>query len=181
MRTPRLLIALLGALLAVVACAAAAGAHSGGKVQLFLKDLRVERTGSGYDVTAVLVDRDSGETATGFSTTLEGRSADGQSFPATQMAAESRGVYQLSLPADPGNWTVTLRAVAVPGTDDAIPLVDQKQISFPLEGSTAIGSGGGGGGGNTGTVMALVVAVALAGLGGAALARRKRPGPEPAL
>jgi hypothetical protein len=173
MRKPRLLLAVVGAVLAVVAVAGPGGAHSGGKVQLFLKDLKVERVGSGYDIAAVLVDRDSGEAATGYSTTLEGRSVDGQAFPATQMTAEPSGTYRLSLPADPGTWTVTLRSVAVPGTDDAVPLVDQKQISFPVEGSAGISGDGGGGG--SGAVMALIVAVGLAGVAGVAFARRRRP------
>src|SRR5688572_4541365 len=106
MRKPRLLLAVLGAVLAVVAVAG-----PGGEVQLFLKDLKVERVGTGYDVTALLVDRDSGGPATGYSTTIEGRSGDGQAFPATQMTAESGGTYRLSLPADPGSWTVTVRSV----------------------------------------------------------------------
>jgi hypothetical protein len=173
MRRRRLLLAVVGTVLAVVAVAGPAGAHSGGKVQLFLKDLKVERVDTGYDVTAVIVDRDSGGAATGFSTTLEGRSGDGQSFPATQMTAESGGIYRLSLPADPGSWTVTLRSVAVPGTEDAVPLVDQKQISFPAEGSAET-SGDGGGGGSS-AVMALIVAVGLAGVAGVAFARRRRP------
>ena len=173
MRKPRLLLAVLGAVLAVVTVAGPGGAHSGGKVQLFLKDLKVERAGTGYDVTAVIVDRDSGEAATGFSTTIEGRSGEGQAFPATQMTAESGGTYRLSLPADPGSWTVTVRSVAVPGTDDAVPLVDQKQISFPAEGSTE--TSGDGDGGGSGAVMALIVAVGLAGVAGVAFARRRRP------
>lgn len=173
MRKPRLLLAVVGAVLAVVTLAGPVGAHSGGKVQLFLKDLKVERADTGYDITAMLVDRDSGEAATGYSTTLEGRSAEGQAFPATQMTAESRGTYRLSLPADPGSWTVTVRSVAVPGVDDALPLVDQKQISFPTEGS-ADASGDGGGGGS-GAVMALIVALALAGVAAVAFARRRRP------
>jgi hypothetical protein len=175
MRIPRLLLAVVGALLAAILVAAPAGAHSGGKVQLFLKDLKVERVDGGYEITAMIVDRDSGEPATGYSTTVEGR-RDGTTFPATAMEAERGGVYRVSLPADPGNWTLTVRAVAVPGTDDALPLVDQKQLSFPTEGSAAT-SGDGGGGGGSGTTMAIIVVVILAGLGGVAMARRRRPEP----
>ena len=176
MRIRRLLLVVVGALLALAVLAGPAGAHSGGKVQLFLKDLKVERAGTGYDITAVIVDRDSGEAATGFSTTLEGRSADGLAFAATPMEAERDGIYRVSVAAEPGSWTLTLRSVAVPGTDDAVPLVDKKRVTFPTEGS-AEAAGDGGGGGGSSAVMALVVVVGLVGVGGVALARRRRPEP----
>lgn len=188
MRKPRLLLAVAGALFATVAVAAPAGAHAGGRIQLFLKDLKVEAGDGGYNLTALLVDRDSGEVATGFSTTAQGTSADGRTFPESRMTAESGGVYRLSVPADPGDWTVTLRSVAVPGTDEAQPLADQKRITFPVPGAApapatpgageeATAGTGGDGGGGSGGVIALIVVVALAGVGGVFFAKRRRPSP----
>lgn len=185
MRKPQLLAVVAGALLATGGLALPADAHMGGKIQLFLKDLKVENTGAGYDMTAVLVDRDSGSVATGFQTTVRGASADGKSFPETKMTPEQGGIYRLGVPAEAGDWTLTLRSVGIPGTDDAVPLVEQKRISFPAAGaveaapapSERSGSTDDGGSSSAGAIVGLLAVVALAGVGGVLFAKRRRPSP----
>ena len=67
MNSPRTILAGAGVALAVLAAAAPASAHSGGRVQLFVDRLGLHSTGGNdWTVSVIMVDADSGSPQPGF-------------------------------------------------------------------------------------------------------------------
>ena len=74
MKSPRTILAGAGVALAVLAAAAPASAHSGGRVQLFVDRLGLHSTGGNdWTVSVTMVDADSGSPQPGFDVVAEGR------------------------------------------------------------------------------------------------------------
>lgn len=180
MRKLRPLAIVIGALVATAGLMAPAFAHSGNKLQLWLSDLRVQHTDTGYTVTATLTDRDSGSRAVGYATTLEGTNASGTPFGPVALQAGPGGRYTGTVPGEPGDWNVTLKATEVPGTEPAIPLVVTKKVPFPAAAgqvakvSTPGATDDDGGGGSAGAVVAIVLVIAAAAIGAFFFAQRRR-------
>lgn len=176
----RCLVLAIGGLSAWLLAAAPSHGHAGGKVQLYPKSFDVEPATDGYHAKVVLVDQDSGAPQTGFSVTVSGSGGDGSRFEPVTLTPLADGRYEGLIAAlTPGRWTLALRAQAVPGTDDAVPL--ERTVQMTLEdpaahrAASSVGSEGEGSG-DGGTNIAIPLAgVALAGALAYGVRRRRGP------
>lgn len=170
--------AALGVALAALAVPGPAGAHSAGRVELLVTNLRFSHeahgTGSPVRVSADLIDRDSGESAAGFAIVVSavGRNGD-QAGPATLADPQGRGHYEGVLALLPGTWTVTARAEQ--GTSALPALGSTRRARVTLDDSGLVAKSLGGGGSDLGMWAALVGAGAVLGLGGLLLVTRRTP------
>src|SRR2546426_640169 len=184
MKSPRTILAGAGVALAVLAAAAPASAHSGGRVQLFVDRLGLHSAGGNdWTVSVIMVDADSGSPQPGFDVVAEGRDQAGHSAGPVPLTDLGGGQYSGPLAAaPPGNWEIVVRAETLPGGAPGGPL--RKAYPLVLEprkdvavGAQATGRARSGGG----TGLRLLVAVAAAVVVGLfILGRRRRPGLVPA-
>ena len=164
----------------VLAGAAPASAHQGGKVQLWVSSLRAEPSGpSAWSIRVDLADADSGRPAPAFAVTMSASGPAGEAVPPGALEDRGTGEYTGRLEGSPGSWSLTIRARQLPGGEPAVALerswnLDLDAATDPAPAGAAPGpsAGGGGGGGIPVTNLAVAVAVAVAGMV-AALARRR--------
>jgi hypothetical protein len=110
----------------MVVTAPPVSAHSNGRVELFLKDLQVTPQAGGVLVSADMIDRDSGEAASGFVVKVTGTRRGGGALEGV-VVNETRDVpgrYGGTVPLSPGHWT--LQVAAEQGTS-VIPAVGSTQ------------------------------------------------------
>lgn len=109
-------------LLLLLTCAEPAGAHAGGRAQLYLASLVLAPETDGWSVAAQLRDLDSGRPEPGFRVTVSGRTAAGEVLePLELVDGNGEGLYQAHLMAPPGAWTLSVRAEEIPGGPLALP------------------------------------------------------------
>lgn len=102
--------------------AAPAGAHSGGRAQLFVDAVRLEPRADGWLAGLVLRDADSGQPEPGFGVQLTASALDGRAIrPVVLVDADADGRYAGAVPLIDGTWTLTLHAAEIPGGRQAIP------------------------------------------------------------
>src|SRR5688572_15087903 len=92
----------------MVVTAPPVNAHSNGRVELFLKDLQVTPQAGGVLVSADMIDRDSGEAASGFVVKVTGTRRGGGALEGV-VVNETRDVpgrYGGTVPLGPGHWTL---------------------------------------------------------------------------
>ena len=92
----------------VLMTAAPVGAHSNGRIELFLKDLQVMPQAGGVVVSADMIDRDSGEAAPGFVIKVTGTRRGGGALEGV-LVNETRDVaarYGGTVPLGPGHWSL---------------------------------------------------------------------------
>ena len=111
------LVALGVGAVGVVFGAPPAGAHAGGRAQLYLADFRVEPAGSdGWTVQALISDRDSGRPLPGFAVTVTGTSSSGSVFGPVALAdPRARGRYGATITLPAGRWALRVDARGFPG------------------------------------------------------------------
>ena len=144
-----------GALLALVAVAlpaAPAGAHSGGRAQLYVDSVRLQPRAGGWQAELVVRDADSGGAEPGVGVQLTASSGAGPVVGPVPLAdADGDGRYDAAIPLTAGSWTVTVKADEIPGGPRALPFT--RAWSATLESGRALDlgrsgfDGGGGGGG----------------------------------
>jgi hypothetical protein len=183
----RIAVLAVGALLLL---AGPASAHQNGQVELFVKNLQFTPGQGGAMLHADMVDRDSGEKASGFTIRVTGVNNTGQALQpvaitepgvSAEMGSQGggHGHYEGVVPLGPGTWTLTV--VAEQGAS-ALPAVGSSRF-VKLEVDLARGVaqlGGKKGGDDSSKVLwaGLAAALVAAGAGGAfVLARRRRPEP----
>ncbi|MCA1842721.1 MAG: hypothetical protein LC792_05925 [Actinobacteria bacterium] len=118
------------ALLGLLSGSTPASAHLGGRLQLFLQSLRTAPRGDSETIVVTLADRDSGAPAVGYATTVEGHNATGATFGPVTLAPGANGTYNGELRVAPGDWDVTVKAEAAPGTEAAGPLTVTRTVAF---------------------------------------------------
>lgn len=102
--------------------AASAGAHSGGRAQLFVDTVRLEPQPGGWRAALVLRDADSGKPEPGFAVRLTASAPDGRVIGPVDLAEpDTDGRYAGAVPLTDGTWTLTLHAAEIPGGRQAIP------------------------------------------------------------
>jgi hypothetical protein len=114
-----------------------ARAHAGGRVQLYIRDVRFQPAGDAWTVTVTLIDADSGEPQPGFAVDVSGTTADRQFGPVTLEDPTERGAYHGRVVAAAGTWDFTLSAKEKPGGPLAIPTTKRlrSELVAPTPGS----------------------------------------------
>ena len=163
---------LLGLLAFVLVSVPAASAHQGGQVELFVAGLSVSRSTGGYEVTARVVDRDSGDAAGGFKVTITGAAEHGQNLPATALIGKGDANYAALIALAPGVWKLNVAAEQGDSTVSAIGSNRNFTVRINADGSVSLGGGGSGSGAAIAAVLGAVVVVALVAV--FAVARRRR-------
>lgn len=169
---------MIGVTLAAVVAPGPAGAHNAGRVELLVTNLELSPeghgTGTGVNVSADLIDRDSGESAGGFAIVVSALGPNGDRVgPVTLTDPEGSGHYEGVLALLPGAWTVTARAEQ--GTSALPALGSTRRARVTVDESGVVAKNLGGGGSDLGMWAALVAAGAVLGVGGLLLVTR-RPG-----
>jgi hypothetical protein len=178
----------IGAVVAVAALlapAAPASAHSGGRVQLFVDRLALHSAGGNdWTVSLILVDADSGTLAPGFDVAAEAVDPAGHSTGATALTDHGGGDYTGRLTAAPGKWQVAVRADTLPGGVVGVPLRKTYDITLEPGKDVAVAgqAPGGSRGSGSGVALPVTVGVVLALIAGGwlLLGRRRRPALAPA-
>ena len=122
----------IGAALALVLAGSLAGpaaAHTNGRVQLWVDHLAL-RSGGGneWTLSVTLVDADSGTPQPGFDVAVEGSDDAGHSLGTIVLTDAGGGGYTATLTADPGRWSLLVRADTRPGGVAGVPL----RRSYPV-------------------------------------------------
>jgi hypothetical protein len=144
----RLRRAVIAGLVALALPAAPAGAHSGGRAQLYVDSVHLEPQAGGWRADLVVRDGDSGkpEPGVGVQLAVEG----GEAVTLTDAGGDGR--YSALLPLTAGSWSVTVNADEIPGGPRALPfsrtwpatLVAGQPLDLGASGSLSAGAGGGG-------------------------------------
>jgi hypothetical protein len=179
LRPYRRFLAVLAALLAlgVVFGAGPAGAHAGGRAELYLADFRLEPAQpAGWTVQAVVSDRDSGKPLPGFDVKVTGTSPSGSVFGPVALADPgARGRYTATITPPAGQWALTVDARGFPGGAEGIPLTKTIEVHLdPGVAAHALTSGGrvhSGSGASRAWMVPSMLAVLV---GGVAAASRRR-------
>ena len=178
MRLRLLILGCLGLLLP----ATPAGAHAGGRAQLYIATATVAPGNGGWAVTTVLRDLDSGAPEPGFAVDVSGAGPAGAAFGPVALAdPDATGRYQGALPAvADGAWALTVRASEVPGGNAALPVSRTYNVtlrpgqSVDLSKARAASPGKGGGSGALPVFLGVVALLAAAVGGGAWFGRHRR-------
>jgi hypothetical protein len=110
----------LGLLAAV--SAAPAGAHSGGRAQLYVDSIRLEPQAEGWLTTLVVRDADSGRPEPGFGVELTASHPAGETVGPVSLAdPDTDGRYTAIVPMTDGGWALTVEADEIPGGARAVP------------------------------------------------------------
>ena len=175
---------------AVFLLAGPVSAHQSGRVELFVKNLQFTSASGGVMLHADMVDRDSGEKASGFIIRVTGVNDAGQTLApvgitepgvSADMAGRGHGHYEGLVPLGVGTWT--LEVVAEQGSS-ALPAVGSTrpvQVEVDAAGGVVQSHSGHRGGSDRGLWLGLAAGLVAAGIIGAfVFERRRRPEPAPA-
>lgn len=139
---------LIAGVVAVALSAAPAGAHSGGRAQLYVDSVRLELHAGGWHAELILRDADSGTPEPGFGVLLSATptataraAGDGNAVgPVTLTDADADGRYSADVPMTDGAWTVTVQVAEIPGGPRAVPF--RRTWPVTLRAGRAIAVGG---------------------------------------
>ena len=157
----RLAVILAVAMGAIVWTGGGAQAHNAGRVELLVTNLAFSHMDHDVQVSADLIDRDSGASAAGFAVVVSAVRSDGvPAGPVTLTDLKGVGHYEGMLAAGEGSWTVTAKAVQ--GTS-ALPALGSTRTALIKVDSRGVVVDGRGhhGGTNTGVWVALAAAAAV--------------------
>jgi hypothetical protein len=187
LRLPRSTVA--AAALATVASlawpAAPAGAHSGGRAQLYVESVRLEPQPGGWLTTIMVRDADSGRPEPGFGVQITAAGPGGRAVgPVDLTDPDADGRYAALVPVTEGGWALTVDADEMPGGARALPFKKTWPVTLAtgqaldLAGSRPSGTSLRSGGGHSAVppVLGLMAASALAALLSLGLGRRRRTG-----
>ena len=108
--------------LALALPAAPAGAHSGGRAQLYVDSIRLEPQADGWLAALVVRDADSGRPEPGFGVQVTGSGAGGAAVGPVSLAdPDADGRYVGLVPMTEGGWALTVEADEIPGGPRALP------------------------------------------------------------
>src|SRR5687767_9745772 len=134
MRTRHSVFAAIAPITAALASLAAipatpAGAHSGGRAQLYVDSVRLEPQADGWLTTLVVRDADSGRPEPGFGVQLTASHPAGQTVGPVSLAdPDADGRYTAVVPMTEGGWALTVEADEIPGGARAVPF----QKTWPI-------------------------------------------------
>lgn len=156
-----------------------AGAHSGGRAQLYVDSIRLEPRADGWNVALVVRDGDSGQREPGFGVQVAASGPAGQTVGPVGLAdGDNDGRYEGTVPITDGSWTLTVEADEVPGGARAVPF--KKTWPVTLQAGQPVDVAGSrppaeGTGPRTGPlILGITAAVTLSGLLTLARTRRKK-------
>lgn len=172
---------------ALIACAVAfvappaapAGAHSGGRAQLYVESVHLEPRPDGWRADLVLRDADSGKAEPGFGVQLSAAAADGRvAGPVALADPDADGRYAGDLPLTEGAWTVSVEAAEIPGGAQGLPFQRTWPANLRTGQPTRLGassppSGGRGGGGKLPAVPIGLGVLAVVALGAGVVSLRR--------
>jgi hypothetical protein len=128
-RYPAVAAAVLFGLAAGVWPAPPAGAHSGGRAQLYVDSIRLEPRPDGWHVALTVLDGDSGRREPGFGVQVGAAGPGGRAIGPVDLAdGDNDGRYEGTVPLTDGSWTLTVEADEIPGGARAVPF----EKSWPL-------------------------------------------------
>jgi MYXO-CTERM domain-containing protein len=107
----------IACLLALALPAVPAGAHSGGRAQLYVDSVHLEPQGAGWRADLVVRDADSGKPEPGVGVQLAVQGAEA----VTLTDPDGDGRYSALVPLTAGPWSVTVKADEIPGGPRALP------------------------------------------------------------
>jgi len=158
---------------------APAGAHAGGRAQLYVESVHLEPQPTGWRAELVVRDADSGKPEPGVGVALtatgDGRPAVG---PVALTDPDGDGRYTALVPLTEGLWTVALEADEIPGGPRALPFARTWPATLQAGRPVDLGGSGsrpaepGGGGHVPARPLALALLAGVVGLLGL---RRIRP------
>jgi hypothetical protein len=129
------------AIAVLVALAAPASAHSGGRVQLYVDRLGLHSAGGdAWEVSVVIVDADSGSPQPGFDVAAEATDEAGHRAGPVALPDQGAGRYTGPLTAAPGKWEVVIRAETLPGGLPGVPLRKVYSLVFEPGKDLAVGA-----------------------------------------
>jgi hypothetical protein len=118
--TPAIGVALL--LIAGWVLPAPAGAHSGGRAQLYVDSIRLEPQAGGWHIALTVRDADSGRPEPGFGVQATTSGPAGETFGPLDLAdGDNDGRYEATVPLTEGSWSLTVDADELPGGARAVP------------------------------------------------------------
>lgn len=140
-----------------------AGAHSGGRAQLYVDSVHLAPHSGGRQATLVVRDADSGQPEPGFGVQLTASGPGGKTIgPVALTDPHADGHYAASVPLPDGPWSLTVQAAELPGGPRAIPFTKTWSVILqPGQPLDLAGSGAPAGGGGNSTHGAVPVALAL--------------------
>lgn len=143
----RLRDAVIVGLVALALPAVSAGAHSGGRAQLYVDSVHLEPQAGGWRADLVVRDADSGKPEPGVAVQLAVQGAEA----VTLNDPDGDGRYSALVPLTAGVWSVTVKADEIPGGPRALPFSRTwpatLQAGQPLDlGASGARAGGGAGG-----------------------------------
>ena len=100
-----------------------ASAHAGGRAQLYIDSASLTPARDGWAIATVLRDLDSGAPEPGFAVEVSATGPAGAVIgPLALLDPDRSGRYGGTVPGlNTGQWTLTLKAMDVPGGDSALP------------------------------------------------------------
>jgi hypothetical protein len=102
--------------------AAPAGAHSGGRAQLYVDSVRLEPQAGGWRAALVVRDADSGRPEPGFAVEITASGPGGAAVGPVGLADPGAdGHYGALVPMTEGGWAVTVEANEIAGGPRAVP------------------------------------------------------------
>ena len=178
---------LVAVVLALALPVASAGAHSGGRAQLYVDSIRLEPQADGWLAALVVRDADSGRPEPGYGVQLRGSGAGGAAVGPVSLAdPDADGRYVGLVPMTEGGWALTVAADEIPGGPRALPFTKTWAVTLqagrPLDlaGSRPSAPRGESGAGPSAVpfVLRLLAVSTLAGVVSLWIARRRRTGSE---
>jgi LPXTG-motif cell wall-anchored protein len=160
-----------------------AGAHSGGRAQLYVDSIHLEPLADGWLTTLSVRDADSGRLEAGYGVQVAGSGPGGQAVgPVSLTDPDADGRYQATVPMTVGGWSLTVKADEIAGGPRAVPF--RRTWPVTLEPGRPVDVAGpspsappAGPGAADRTIPLLLGLVAAATLSGLVLRRRKKSEP----
>ena len=169
----------LGALVAVALASSTLFAppvlahHFTGEVQLWASTVDFQDSPSGVRVTVELIERESGESVSGFGVrvTAAGR---GEQVGPVELQESDFAVYSGTLPLDPGEWEILVNTHQGTSSLPAIESAHRKTLEIDAAGRLVAPAGGSG----ATTALAIVLPICAVAVVLAVVLRRRRPALE---
>jgi len=163
--------------LAALLPALPAGAHAGGRAQLYVASATVAPGPGGWVVTTSLRDLDSGAPEPGFAVEVSGTGPSGAAFGPLALAdPQTTGRYEAALPAvAEGDWSLTVRASEVAGGNAALPVQRTYKVTLRSGQAVDLARAGKASKGSSALPIGLgIVALLAVAVGGAWFGRHRR-------
>lgn len=110
---------------------APAGAHSGGRAQIYVDSIRLEPQAGGWLTTLVVRDADSGRPEPGFGVEVSASDPAGQAVGPVSLAdPDADGRYTALVPMTEGGWALTVEAGEIPGGARAVRFITTWPITL---------------------------------------------------